>query len=161
MSSLSSQVIAMMGILFLAGIFLGALAASMWRRNPNVAEVIDRKFAELDKLIKEYADVKAVVSLMERFKQNPEFIGQLGTYSEDMLAAALAYRIKQLSAQHKGIENEITGTHAYYNRYGGDRTDAVARLERDAARVLNRLTEMRDLAKELGVNTDSLDSQLS
>ncbi len=109
---------------------------------------VDQSLQKLAKDTKHYVAVNAVLALTEQFTDDPELIPRLVQYSDQVVAAAMLYRINSLGEQYRMIMKHLEGARSDQTKYGKSYEGNVRRLEQLEADVSSQLSAAQAIIRE-------------
>ncbi len=139
-------------VLGIIAVVFGLIVLSMLvrQRSSRVMSIaIGDALEQVKQDTRHYVAVNAVLGLTERFTQNQELVQRLAEYSDQVVAAALTYRLNSLGEQYQTIMGHLEKLRDQQGAHGKIYDDAVDHLERQAAHVLQQLQEAQAATREL------------
>jgi len=114
------------------------------RLRQSLIYVVDNTLERLTKGVQHYDAVNAVLALTEQFQQNPELVQELQGYTDQVLAAALSYRVDSLGKQLATAMDQLAtarSNQGSFGSYGSHRhyDSEVKRLENSVQDVQQQL----------------------
>lgn len=86
------------GLLVIGCVLLYLVLKQLTQRsnNPAIVAALTTAMSELSETAKHYVQVNAVLALAKTFEDNPDLLGKLSGYSEQVVGAALLHRVNSL-----------------------------------------------------------------
>lgn len=121
------------------------------RLRQSLIYVVDNTLERLTKGVQHYDAVNAVLALTEQFQQNPELVQELQGYTDQVLAAALSYRVDSLGKQLATAMDQLATARSNQGSFDSYRhyDNKVKRLENSVQDVQLQLEAARAAVHEL------------
>lgn len=114
---------------------------------PSIDEVINR----LDRAVSHYADVNAVVAMIEQLDEHPGAIEQLQEYPEAVRTAAWLHYINILGSDLQAAQRRLSNAHQGKLHYTLDQQYAIRSAQADVESIRAKLdTAIADSGQKVG-----------
>ncbi len=131
-------------VLLLARILYAHRRNKLLVRDQHTSLTFDRELERLSSETQHFVAVNAVLALTEQFERDPELITRLDGYADQVVAAALTYRVNSLGEQHKIAMDQLANQRRLQGERGSLYDKGVARLERSTEHLCQQLEEARN-----------------
>jgi hypothetical protein len=109
-----------------------------------VTQAIDAAVERLDTAIRHHVDVVAVLEAARQFTGEPDLPQHLSAYSDQVVAAALMYRVNTLAAQYQTAIGQLSMAREEHGRVGGsDLARRVSQRQALVDEILGQLQQAR------------------